>query len=281
MTIAVALQVHDGVVLASDSAITLTNPGKSPPDNIWNVYGHGNKIFNLVKGLPIGAAFYGAANFGTSSVPTLVKDLRRRLSGEDKKFRSWKLASDSFTIKEVSEKSRQFLFEEIFSKLNPLPQDAQFGFIVAGYSAGAQLSETWSFTIDKGTCNPPNEVMAQGVSNVMGGGDPDAMLRLVNGYSPALSEVLSKAGVDALTVGKVMGAAAGGLGLALVEAPMPIQDAIGLAEFFVETTSRLAHYKRGFSTVGGPTESAAITKHEGFRWVKRKHYFDKSLNPGD
>lgn len=34
----------------------------------------------------------------------------------------------------------------------------------------------------------------------------------------------------------------------------------------------------GANTVGGPIELAAITKHEGFKWVTRKHYFDEQLN---
>ncbi len=67
----------------------------------------------------------------------------------------------------------------------------------------------------------------------------------------------------------------------LVEAPMPIQDAIDLAEFLVHTTVGFTRFKRGAPTVGGPIESAAITKHEGFKWVRRKHYFDRSLNPED
>lgn len=65
----------------------------------------------------------------------------------------------------------------------------------------------------------------------------------------------------------------------LVEAPMPIQDAIDLSEFLVHTTAMFTRFKRGAATVGGPVESAAITKHEGFRWVRRKHYFDQTLNP--
>ena len=60
---------------------------------------------------------------------------------------------------------------------------------------------------------------------------------------------------------------------------MPIQDAIDLAEFFVDTTAMFTRFKRGAGTVGGPTESAAITKHEGFKWVRRKHYYDEALNP--
>ena len=31
-------------------------------------------------------------------------------------------------------------------------------------------------------------------------------------------------------------------------------------------------------TIGGPIELAAITKHEGFKWVARKHYYGEELN---
>ncbi len=67
----------------------------------------------------------------------------------------------------------------------------------------------------------------------------------------------------------------------LVEAPMPIQDAIDLAEFLVHTTAMFTRFKHGAATVGGPIESAAITKHEGFKWSRRKHYFDHELNPAE
>jgi hypothetical protein len=58
-----------------------------------------------------------------------------------------------------------------------------------------------------------------------------------------------------------------------------LQDAIDLAEFFVDTTATFTRFKRGAGTVGGPTESAAITKHEGFKWIRRKHYYSVHLNP--
>ncbi len=60
---------------------------------------------------------------------------------------------------------------------------------------------------------------------------------------------------------------------------MPIQDAIDFAEFLVHTTAEFTRFKRGAATVGGPIEIAAITKHERFKWVKRKHYYDVALNP--
>ena len=65
MTIAIAVQVHDGLVLASDSASTLIDTTKPAPDNIINVYNNANKIFNLRKGLSIGGMTYGAGSLGS------------------------------------------------------------------------------------------------------------------------------------------------------------------------------------------------------------------------
>jgi hypothetical protein len=51
---------------------------------------------------------------------------------------------------------------------------------------------------------------------------------------------------------------------------MPIQDAINLARFLVETTIGFVRFAVFLpKSVGGAVQIAAITKHEGFRWVQR------------
>ncbi len=51
MSIGILISVHDGIVLAADSAstLTLTQPGQAPnPQNVaLNVYNNANKIANL------------------------------------------------------------------------------------------------------------------------------------------------------------------------------------------------------------------------------------------
>jgi hypothetical protein len=64
----------------------------------------------------------------------------------------------------------------------------------------------------------------------------------------------------------------------LIHDAMPIQDAIDLAEFLVELTKKFIRFHPGAPTVGGPIDIAAITKHEGFKWIKRKHYYSKDVN---
>jgi hypothetical protein len=54
---------------------------------------------------------------------------------------------------------------------------------------------------------------------------------------------------------------------------MPIQDAIDLARFLVETTIGFVRFAVFLpKSVGGAVEIAAITKHEGFRWVQSKRF---------
>ncbi len=67
------------------------------------------------------------------------------------------------------------------------------------------------------------------------------------------------------------------VGRELVSAAMPIQDAIELAHFLIHTTIQYYRFLPGVSTVGGAIELAAITRHEGFKWVQRRHFFDASL----
>ena len=122
-------------------------------------------------------------------------------------------------------------------------------------------------------------MLAPGVAGVNAGGEPEAFSRLVLGYRTKLRAGLKAIGVPDDALDGVIASLQAELFLPLVEAPMPIQDAIDLAEFLVQTTTGFTRFKRGAATVGGPVESAAITKHEGFKWVRRKHYFDRSLNP--
>lgn len=63
-------------------------------------------------------------------------------------------------------------------------------------------------------------------------------------------------------------------------ASLPKDELAAMAESLVNLTS----FKRRVTsaeqdTVGGPIDVAVISKGDGFIWIKRKHYFDKDLNP--
>lgn len=60
---------------------------------------------------------------------------------------------------------------------------------------------------------------------------------------------------------------------------LPKDDLAAIAESFVNLTSFQRKILREVESVGGPIDAAVISKGDGFVWIKRKHYFDKDLNP--
>jgi hypothetical protein len=60
---------------------------------------------------------------------------------------------------------------------------------------------------------------------------------------------------------------------------LPINEMANLGETLIMLQSLKEKVTQPSESVSGPIDVAAITKGDGFVWVKRKHYFDPSLNP--
>lgn len=267
MTVIVSVKINDGLVMASDSASTF---------GIGQIYLHADKIVNLVKGLPIGAMVTGSGQIGNESITTLLKDLRARFEGFGEK--DWKLNPKSYTVQEVAKRVREFLFEE---KTNSGQTEAWMQIRVCGYSAGRPLSEVWEIFIRGKVCDEPTVIQGENDFGIRWDGEYDALNRLIFGGGKHTKKVLEAEGIPSDRANDIASKISNENYQFLSLPAMPIQDAIDLGRFLVETT---INFKR-FSvldqpkTVGGAVEIAAITKHEGFRWVERKHFYEASLNP--
>jgi len=274
MTIAISLKVNDGVVLASDSAASIF--AQSPDGKtlgVVNVYENADKVFNLCKGFPIGVITWGSGSIGNSSISTLVKDFRKELSKS--------LTPDcKYNITEISAEFAEFIYNGHYvPSFASWPRKPDIGFIIAGYGSGLDYAEEWIIEIINGQMNDPRKLRGEGESGIAWNGEPEAITRLYFGHGIKLPVVLKDSGLDDEKIGEIMSKIRGSLLVPLVVPPLPIQDAIDLAEFLVETTMKFSKFKPGPQTVGGPIDIAAITKHEGYKWVKRKHYFNTILNP--
>lgn len=60
---------------------------------------------------------------------------------------------------------------------------------------------------------------------------------------------------------------------------LPKDELAAMAETLINLTSFKRKVTMDAQTVGGPIDVAIISKKDGFVWVKRKHYFDRDLNP--
>lgn len=273
MTIVVTVKVTDGIVLAADSAGSFFNEQGMPV----KIYNNANKIFNLVKVWPVGALVYGAGGIGSASVETLSKDLRRRLRNPDD--RDYGLDRDSYTVQEVAEKARRFLYEENYLHAYEVPPEKFFmGYRVCGYSAGQSLAEVWEFLIAGSECGPAYQVQPVDQFGTRWAGENEALDRLILGASGYLTTVLQRRGIPEVEANEIHLEVISQLGDGLTLPAMPIQDAIDVSRFLVETASKFARYGLRPETIGGPVEIAAITRHEGFKWVARKHYYRPELN---
>lgn len=281
MTIAISIKVNDGVILAADSAGSLIAQVNNTP-TVVQVYNNANKIVNLRKGLPIGAIFWGNGSIGRASISTLLKDLRARFAGRDPNFPTWHLDPLAYTVDQVAQQLKQFVFDEHYTPaFANWPQKPVMGFVVAGYSAGSGLADEYKIEIDsQGNCNGPIPVRANDQCGSFWAGEPEAISRLLQGFSPNIVDPLAAAmSVAPAAVTAALTQILPQLSAPVINDAMPIKDVVDLAEFLVELTSKYSRYTPGAATVGGPVEVAAITKHEGFKWVKRKYYFTQDLNP--
>lgn len=269
MTVLVSVKINDGIVMATDSASTFFI--QPTPQ----VYGHANKLLNLRKGMPIGVMATGVGGIGRESLETLFKDFRVRLSGESPTHLDWTLDPLNYTMSGVADRLHTFLVEE---KAIPAGFEGFTLVRLCGYSAGQSLAEVWDVPIVSQTRPSPVCAQDQTQFGPLWQGEREAIDRLLFGHSSALDPTLTKLGLMDRKPDIVRGFLEGA-GLLCMEA-MPIQDAIDLARYLVEVTIGYVRFRVGYvKTVGGTVEIAAITKHEGFRWVQRKNFYQGNVIP--
>jgi hypothetical protein len=267
MTVIVSVKINDGIVMASDSASTFTN---------GQIYLTADKIVNLVKGLPIGVMVTGVGSIGSESITTLLKDLRRRLDGTNN--HAWTLDRNAYTMSGVADRLREFLFKE---KAAAIKDGFSMQLRLCGYSAGKPLPEIWEVHLDGKECAAPELMRAEGDVGVNWDGEYEPLSRLILGMGTGFQEALVSLGMPAEQGPDIQQKVMRQLYEHLVIPSMPVQDAIDLARYLVETTMGFVRFSlnKQPKTVGGPVEIAAITKHEGFQWVQRRHFYPAALNP--
>ena len=123
--------------------------------------------------------------------------------------------------------------------------------------------------------------MDEGGFGVLWDGQYEALNRLILGLGYDIGGALVRHGVAPQDAGRLQENLVKDLYATLAVPAMPIQDAIDLARFLVETTIGFVRFAVFLpKSVGGAVEIAAITKHEGFRWVQRKSFHPEDLRQG-
>lgn len=148
MTVAVAVNLAEGVILGVDSAVTLSNQ----QGEVVKTYEHAVKLFQLGD-KPVGIATYGLAALGNRIVGSFVREFEIANPAG--------VVTRNSTMKEIVEQLRLFFLNQYRKivvpeleaqkqkKFDAIPADERWllGFAVGGFSSGSYLSEIWEIKI--------------------------------------------------------------------------------------------------------------------------------------
>lgn len=275
MTVSIGIKVNDGFVIASDSAITISNA-----QSVVNVYNNGSKIFNIHRSLPIGVAFWGLAAIQGHSVDYWMKEIRTHFEGSSN--------TDSLSVIDKSSYELQNIAFHICTYIHGLMAEqiknssvelGEIGVLVAGYSSNGRDPESYVFHTNGVDLKDPQIAISQ-TSGIVAHGQPELIHRVVTGVTQQIGNALQKLGVKEDQILGYVNAIRAQTFTPLISDSMPIQDAIDVSRFLADATVQFIRFSNAANTVDGPIEIASITRHEGFKWIQRKHYYPIELNGG-
>ncbi len=266
MSVAVAITVNDGVVLATDSAqMAKDNAGRV------NIHYQKRKLFPLHDSLPLGLSTVGVNRIAGVSVGSLVYELKQLFTGKvDHNGESWKLDPASYTVKDVVDRVKEYLFDGFYlPAFDTLLEKASLTVHVGGISAGAKFPEFAEMEFLGQHVNGPRFVSAGNAVHFTISGAAEACHRLVMGYSSAMSNLLTQSGMKPEEAREFLNKARSALFPNIFSEAMPLAEAADVARFLVETEIRFSTLTPDPDVVGGEVQLAVISREHGFKWLSK------------
>lgn len=279
MTICVSVKVSEGIVIASDSAATITTSGdmaKNIPPTVLKTYDHARKLSHI-KDYPIGTLSWGTYLLGARSVESLIKEYEYTLPSLQEQEENSEKEGEIYTY--TVENIARGLFDHIKKFYDSVYPDQNFqpdlGILVCGYSSHEYFPDQWLLSIS----NYPNMIKIRGDNN----GKPDfganwfgaydALVRLHHGCDDlVIKNVIDRFKItqeDAMTLLQ-------GIEYHVIFDGMPLQDAIDYATYLINVVIGRFRFVIGAPVCGGEIDVAVI-KPNSFTWVQRKTW--KSNSP--
>lgn len=261
MSIIASIKVYDGLVLAADSMTTIIGEDVSSGiKGVVKTYEFSNKLFQF-KSLPVGLLTYGIGNIAQRSIESLLSEFMRKYD----EIRG-NTSENEHKIENITQRLLDFLrgvYKDFFKEI-PEENMPKLGVLVGGYSPYSVFAEEWEFILP----NFDEIKLVRSTDNFgaswRGVGIP--FTRLFRGIDPRAEVFLKNEGVSDDLLKKLHHS---------FESPiifdgMPVQDAVDLAEFIIETTIGLSRFEIGTPSCGGPIDIAVILPDIKFEWIQKK-----------
>jgi len=236
MSFVITLFVREGIVMASDSRMTLDRQQQSGPNQIMHlaVSQSDSNYKTFLMPTNVGISTYGAASINGVPIGGFVESFMHEIVGPQS------MAADEVAQELVKH----------FGAMDPKPRTQ---FHVAGYVRNETGPEQhlWHVNIESGEVKRLND---PGVQGATWGGESDILTRLIN----PLAEVDAAGAVKAT--------------LPYYQIPwgfFTLQDAVDFAVFAVRSTSEAIRFQPRPKTVGGPID-ILVLKPTSAEWIQRK-----------
>lgn len=268
MSICVALNLSDGVVMAVDSAITMF----SGTGTISKVFLDADKLFQLGK-LKVGIATYGVASLHGRTIGSFVREFAGDKANAD---------LPDLDLKEIVERLRKFIFayyrsfgEQVYGKpFDEIDDNLKgiLGLVIGGFSPGSFQSEIWEIMIPTNkTEHSAVQRNAPGAYGINWFASSIPINRYIKGIDPALSVKLKTEFEKMLgreitaDEQKRFGEILGEHEYRISSEGMPIQIGIECAKFLVNFVIGHYTFSETHPIVGGKTKVGVVSySHDAF-----------------
>jgi len=267
MTVAVACNISDGVILGVDSAVTI----QASSGAIANVYENADKLFQLGN-RPIGVAFYGLGEIEGRSIGSHLREFERSDPTGVISRRTGMKAVVEQLRKYFWQKYRDHILKPIAKELgvkpSDVPEDKQppLGLVVGGFSAGKYQSEVWDIVLPRHRRNDTaNQSRPPGSFGTSWYAMYAPIARYIKGYDYQLiQDVFSEFGKIRGTpltdseigqIAKVLGTHEYGIPFGA----MPMMEGVKHTRFLVEMVINHHRFAFGAPVVGGKCRIGMVT----------------------
>lgn len=237
MSFIISCHVQEGVVMASDSRLTISNTrnvnGEKIFDNAVSQSDTNYKTFLAPNN--VGISYFGQATI--DGIP---------ISGFIDAFINETLRNDTTDIEDIPN-----LLVTYFQNMEKTPDT---GFHVGGYKQVGHQRIQMLWRVFALTGQIENVVPDQQIHGVIWDGEQDVMIRIINNNIHFKKADDSYAQMEPHDIPFQM---------------FTLQDAIDFCSYAVRTTSDTMKFQLRYKTVGGPIDILVITPSESF-WVARK-----------
>lgn len=259
MSLGIVFKGPEGIVLASDSRVTLTAEIPGQKLMIPATYDNATKLLRVSGQEFVGAVTYGLGAIG-QEVPRTAHSFLPEFEAQlitDKK---------QLGVHEFAARLGTFFLGQWKASMPSDFKGPPMVFLIGGFDEGAAYGRVFEVVIPN---QPEPKEWHKDTFGATWGGQREFTDRLLQGYDPRLMGIINQLELSSEQI-KNLNEKLKQLSVPIPYAFLPLQDCVDLSIFLVRTTMNMQRWQIAVRGVGGAIDVATITRTNGFQPVQEK-----------